>query len=119
MQSILVKTEKLLKIRNYSPKTIKAYLFYIEGYLDFAKRNKIKVKNRAIEEYLLSKQAKGNSSQTINLALNSIKFLYGETLGSKDKISFRCAKKSSKLPIVLSRSEIEKIISKQKIPSIG
>jgi len=108
---LLEKTEKLLKLRNYSPKTVKAYLFYIGEYLNFSKTHRIKKKNDAIEKYLLSKQAKGNSSQTINLALNSIKFLYAETLGSKDKIIFKCAKKSNKLPVVLSRNEIEKIIS--------
>ena len=37
MQLILSKTEKLLKLRNYSPKTIKSYLFYIKEYLEFSK----------------------------------------------------------------------------------
>jgi site-specific recombinase XerD len=114
MQSVLIRAEKLLKLRSYSPKTIKAYLFYIKEYLDFSKRNNIKEKNQAIETYLLSRQEKGNSSQTINLALNSIKFLYAETIGSGDKIFFKCAKKSNKLPVVLSRGEIEKIISQIK-----
>lgn len=110
MQTLLDKTEKILKLRNYSPKTIKAYLFYIKEYLDFAKRKNIKEKNMAIEEYLLGRQSRGNSSQTINLALNSIKFLYSEVLKSKDTLTFKCAKKSSKLPVVLARDEIKKII---------
>ncbi len=110
VQSILKKTENLLKLRNYSRKTIKSYLFYIEEYLDFAKIKMIKEKNKAIELFLIEKQEKGNSSQTINLALNSIKFLYREVLKSNDKINFKCAKRSKKLPVVLSRGEIEKVI---------
>ena len=112
MQSILEKTEKILKLRNYSPKTRKAYLFYIKEYLSFSKQKNIKNKNNAIEKFLLTKQTKGMSSQTINLSLNSIKFLYYEILNSKEKINFKCAKRSQKLPVVLSRNEIKEIINK-------
>ena len=109
-QPYLDQTENLLKLRNYSQKTVKAYLFYINEYLVFAKQKNIKVKNKAIELFLLEKQDKRKSPQTINLALNAIKFLYREVLRSKDRIDFKCVKKSSKLPIVLSKEEIEKII---------
>jgi len=112
MQSILEKTENLLRLRNYSQKTIKAYVFYIREYLIFSKKKDIKSKNKAIEMFLLEKQTNGKSSQTINLALNAVKFLYREVLKSKENIDFRCAKRSKKLPVVLSREEIEKILSK-------
>ncbi len=112
--SILEKTENLLKLRNYSQKTIKAYLFYIKEYLNFSKQENIKDRNKAIENFLLERQKQGNSSQTINLALNSVKFLYYEVLKLKEKIDFKCAKRSQKLPVVLSRGEIEKIINEIK-----
>lgn len=112
--SILGKTRSLLLLRNYSHKTIKSYLFYIKEYLNFAKKQNIKEKNRAIECFLLEKQKKGKSSQTINLALNAIKFLYYEVLKSKEPFSFKYAKRNSKLPVVLSRKEIEKIIMEIK-----
>jgi len=110
MQTILLKTENLLKLKNYSPKTIKSYLFYINDYLNFAKQKNIKDKNEAIEIFLLEKQKQGKAPQTINLTLNSIKFLYYEVLKIKDKIDFKCSKRSQKLPIVLSKKEVEKII---------
>jgi len=111
MQSILEKTKNLLKLRGYSSKTRKSYLFYISEYLKFAKNKNIKNKNEAIEKFLLAKQKKGNSPQTVNLALNAVKFLYREVLkSSKEKIDFKTVKKSKKLPVVLSRKEIEKII---------
>lgn len=111
MQSILSKTEDLLKIRNYSQKTIKSYLFYIKEYLSFSFKNNIQDKDIAIEKYLLDKQTKGSSSQTINLALSSIKFLYKNVLKVNKKIDFKCVKRSNKIPIVLSKAEIKKIIS--------
>ena len=117
MQLILEKTKNLLILRNYSKKTVKSYLFYIKEYLDFSKKKGIKDKNKAIEEFLLEKQNRKLSSQTINLALNAIKFLYREVLRSSERIDFKCAKRSKKLPVVLSKKEIEKtlfIIDNQK-----
>ncbi len=108
---ILEKTENLLKLRGYSPKTRKSYLFYIAEYLGFSKKKKIKDKNEAIEEWLLNKHKKKQSPQTINLALNAVKFLYAEVLKNPQKIDLKFAKRNKKLPVVLSRSEIEKIIS--------
>ncbi len=113
---ILEKTDNLLKLRGYSSKTRRSYLFYISEYLEFSKQKKIKDKNKAIESFLLVKQKKGNSGQTINLALNAVKFLYREVLKSKDDIDFKCSKKTKKLPVVLSRKEIEKIILEIKNP---
>jgi len=112
MQSILEKTENLLKLRGYSQRTVKSYLLYISQYLKFSKKERIKDKNKAIEKFLLTKQERGNSPQTINLALNSVKFLYREVLKSKEQINFKTSKKSKKLPIVLSKKEIEEIIEK-------
>jgi len=111
MQKILKQAKELLKLENYSSKTIKSYLFYIKDYLSFSKQKKLKNKRQAIKLFLLDKRNKEKSPQTINLALNAIKFLYHRVLKSKEKINFRCAKKSKKLPIILSRKEIQAIIN--------
>ena len=110
MDKILEKTDRLLRLRNYSPKTCKAYLLYIRDYIIFLKQKNIKNKQKAIEEFLLDKHRRKQSPQTINLALNAVKFLYKEVLKDPQKIDLKFAKRSKKLPIVLSRAEIEKII---------
>lgn len=109
--NLFKKTEELLRLRNYSHKTIKSYLFYIKEFLAFAKNNKISSKDEAIKQFLLGKQEKGQSPQTINLALNSIKFFYREVMESQDPINLKFAKINKRLPVILSRMEIEKIIS--------
>ena len=38
MDNILDKTEQMLRLRNYSPKTRKAYLLYIKDYITFSKK---------------------------------------------------------------------------------
>jgi len=110
MSDILEKTDRLLRLRNYSPKTRKAYLLYIKDYIRFAKKSGIKDKQKAIEDFLLDKHKSKQSPQTINLALNAVKFLYVEVLKNPQKIDLKFAKRSKKLPIVLSRAEIERII---------
>jgi len=110
MENILEQTENLLKLRNYSPKTKKSYLLYIEQFLVFSRENEIRNKKEAIEKFLLEKIENKNSPQTVNLALNSVKFFYRDVLKDSEKIDLKFAKRSKKLPIVLSRNEIKKII---------
>lgn len=110
MVDILDKAERVLQLRNYSPNTRKVYLLYINEYIKFSKKAGVQNKQKAIEEFLLSKHKRKQSPQTINLALNAVKFLYSQVLKDTVKIDLKFTKRSKKLPIVLSRSEIQKII---------
>ena len=110
MENILDKTERVLNLRNYSLQTRKAYLLYIKEYIKFSKDTGIKNKQKAIEGFLLDKHERKQSPQTVNLALSAVKFLYTEVLKDPQKIDLRFAKRSNKLPIVLSHTEIEQII---------
>ncbi len=111
----LLKTEEELKLRNYSRKTIKSYLACLQKYIDFLTKNSTSIKNLSSEEkvkkFLLMHQDRGDAGQTINLYLNAIKFFYREILKSNEKIDLKFAKTSKKLPEVLSRLEIEKILA--------
>ena len=116
MQRCLEKTKQELKLRNYSFNTIKAYLGCLREYFDFQKINLEKIDEEKIKQFLLSKQSKNYSSQTINLYLNAIKFFYREVLKIPKKINLKFAKRNKKLPIVLSREEIKNIIDAIRNP---
>ena len=116
MQEYLEKTRQELRLRNYSFKTIKAYLGCLREYFDFKKFDLEKIDEENIKQFLLNKQDKNYSSQTINLYLNAIKFFYREVLKIPQKINLKFAKRSKKLPIVLSREEIKSIINLIKNP---
>jgi len=115
-QKYLEQTGQELKLRNYSIKTTKAYLGCLKEYFDFKKFNLEKIDEENIKQFLLNKQGKNYSSQTINLYLNAIKFFYREVLKISQKINLKFAKRSKKLPIVLSREEIKNIIDVIKNP---
>ena len=81
------KTRQELRLRNYSFKTIKAYLGCLKEYFNFQKINLEKIDEEKIKEFLLNKQSKNYSSQTINLYLNAIKFFYREVLKIPQRIN--------------------------------
>jgi len=116
MENYLEQTRQELKLRNYSFKTIRAYLGCLREYFDFKKFNLEKIDEENIKQFLLNKQSKNYSSQTINLYLNAIKFFYREVLKIPQKINLKFAKRNKKLPIVLSREEIKSIINLIKNP---
>lgn len=110
MQNYLNKVEAELRLRNYSLKTIKSYVGCLRDYFSFKKDNFSHLDIENIKRFLLIKQEKGYSPQTINLFLNAIKFFYRDVVKTPRKIDLKFAKRSKKLPIVLSRNEITRII---------
>ncbi|HPI67370.1 MAG TPA: tyrosine-type recombinase/integrase [bacterium] len=100
-----------LKLRNYSPKTIKAYAFVAKDLYLYFKKSLRDLSNSEIKDYLLKKQARNLSSQTMALYANAINFIFREIYKKADFEKLHYPKKSQKLPVVLSREEIKKIIN--------
>ena len=114
LQEFLIKIKNELKLRNYSPKTIKSYIFCLTDYFRYIKNISKDPDISLIKKYLLKKQERGKSSQTINLYLQAIKYFYREILKNSVLIDIKFAKTGSKLPIILSRDEIKEILNKIK-----
>lgn len=116
MQIYLKQTKDELRLRNYSHKTVKSYIFCLRRYFEFLKKDFNKLDINSIKKFLLEKQTKGYSPQTINLYLNAIKFFYREIIKTTKQIDLKFAKRSKKLPVVLSRQEIKKIVNSIQNP---
>lgn len=100
-----------MKLRNYSPKTIKAYVGVIKDLYKFSEKSLEKLSNEDLKKYLYSKQKRNLSSQTIALYANAINFLYTQIYELPNYTKIKHPKRTQKLPIVLSRSEIKKILA--------
>ena len=100
-----------MRLRNYSPKTIEAYLRVIADLYGFYRKPLKNVSEEEIKTYLYKKQQKGLSSQTIALYANAINFLYTKIYTNAGYVKLRHPKQSNKLPVVLSRMEINKVIN--------
>jgi site-specific recombinase XerD len=112
MQEFLNKLILELKIRNYSPKTIKSYFLSLNEYFKFKNSNLDILDLENIKHFILEKFEKKYSSQTISVYLNAIKFFYRDVLKINKFIDIKFPKKSKKLPVVLSRIEITEILNK-------
>jgi site-specific recombinase XerD len=116
MQTELQKTERELKIKNYSSKTIKSYLYGLRKYFSFKGEYLFELDQENIRNFLLHCEQKHISPQSRNLFLNAIKFYYRNVVRNPQKIEIQSAKEPKSLPVVLSRSEIGIILESSKNP---
>ncbi|MCK5061497.1 tyrosine-type recombinase/integrase [Candidatus Parcubacteria bacterium] len=108
------KLEQEMRLRNFSPKTVKAYLYYNKELLRFANyKSPLKIVVQDIRDYLDFLISSGKSRSTLDLAINAIKFYYSSILERKffDKNKIVRPKREKYLPIVLSKEQIIKMIS--------
>ena len=110
MNVYLQKLEDELRLRKYSPKTIKSYVTCVADYLRWKEVLFDSVDINSIKKYLLTRIDRGISSQTINQSLQAISFYCRSVLKYSEKIDIRFAKTPSRLPFVLSRDEIHQIL---------
>ena len=112
MQTELNKTERELRIKNYSPKTVKSYLYGLRGYFSFKVTNLSELDQENIRDFLLHCEQKQISPQSRNLFLNAIKFYYRSVVGINKKVEVRTAKKESKLPVCLASFSEARLLQK-------
>lgn len=94
------------KLRGYSDKTVKAYLFYIDRFVCSGKDPR---------EFLVDLIDKGYSVETVRITGFAVKFylkvIEHKTDGVEDVIKdIPNAKKEKRLPVILSKQEIERMI---------
>lgn len=101
---------QLMKLKKFSRKTINIYVHYNIEFLKFANKSPREIKQSDIKNYLENLVDKNVSVSTLNSAYSSLKNYYGQMYKRKFFIDLPRAKKDKKLPIVLSKEEVKKII---------
>ena len=104
---------KELTLRNYSPRTVKAYRSCLRSFVKyFAPRHPRDLTQTDVREYLLHLIGEKNlAAATVNQVFNALRFLYVElykmpfTIGNIPR-----PKKEKQLPVVLSQEEVVKIL---------
>ncbi len=111
------KLEKELTARKYSRRTLKLYLYYNKDFLKFVGKPPYGISDCDMREYLYSLAEKRNASaSTLNIAINALKFYYGRILRRRLVYEVKRPKKDKKLPVILNKEEVSKILS--AIPNI-
>lgn len=111
MELWLKKAYEEMRLRNYSPKTVKNYLRCMKEYLAQLVGPVDVFSEEVLRAFLLKKHEKGYAAATVNLYLNSVLFFYRAVVGHSVGTAIRYAKRPKKLPVVLSREEIERVFN--------
>jgi integrase/recombinase XerD len=101
-----------LKLRGFSPITQASYLRYAQRFVDHYRRSPLKLGEREVRDFLLHmiKQERVSASTHV-VCVASLKFLYGVTLKRPQVVqSIPYPKKALVLPVVLSGSEVCKLL---------
>lgn len=99
-----------LKYLNYSDRSIKSYLYYINQFLDSIEIPPTRLKSQDFQSYLDNYNFTSVSQQ--NQVINGIRFLYKFGLNKKyDKVSFKRPKSEKKLPQVIDHYHIKESLS--------
>lgn len=115
-QNYIQQLERELKYRNYSPRTIEVYITCIQYFLKYIKNDISKISKEIIVDFILHLQSKNKAPKTINLYKDAIKFFIKEVLKLNLNFDIKLSKVPKKLPVVLSKEEILKIIENTKNP---
>ncbi|MCU0679193.1 MAG: site-specific integrase [Planctomycetes bacterium] len=104
--------EQEMRIRNFSRKTIQAYLYYNKELLRFANyKSPLEITGEDIKGYLDFLISNNKSRSTIDVAINAIKFYYGSILERKIIYKIIRPKKEKSLPVILSKAEVKSMIA--------
>ena len=101
-----------LVARNYSNKTIRAYMHAISLFFQYVGTDDlfVGVENR-VKRFLVVHSGRGCAPKTLHVYLSAIKFFYGQIVKLPERIEVRFPKPRRRLPVVLSRVEMAKIIN--------
>ena len=101
-----------LELKNYAPKTIKAYLGHMEAYTRLFMKSPAEMGEEEIRKYLHHlKTVKKVSTSNINIAYWALRFFYVDTLHREWKVEkIPHPKKEKKLPVVLAQEEVKKLL---------
>lgn len=112
MGEILKRLDIEMKARGFSVKTYKSYMFFSRGFLGFVNRSEDLdgVSERNVKEYLAHLKGKGYTNITLNLAISSLKLMF-ETNGRHELKYISRPKRENRLPVVLSKEEVSRILT--------
>ena len=101
-----------LRIRNYSPRTIKTYVSLLSKLAQFHNTSPEVLTSEQIKQYLHQRVEKDNISvSTINQTIGALKILHQDVLGRDwEQIKVKRPRKEKRLPIIFSKQEVISLI---------
>lgn len=108
-----------IRVRHYSRRTEEAYVFGARRYIVFdGKRHPRDMGEAEVSAFVSSLAGRGVSASTQNQALSAVLFLHEVVLGRRMPwmTTIVRAQRPSRLPVVLSRSEVASLLERLRGP---
>jgi site-specific recombinase XerD len=96
--------------RCYSYRTIQAYQDHVRKFLEDCGKPLKEISKKDIREYLEEMAERGKAGSTLNIHLNALKFFFWACLGKRINVNLKYSKIPNKLPVVLSKEEIVRLL---------
>jgi len=110
-----LKLEEALRSRKYSFRTLRSYVYYNNLLCRTLQKFPEEIRSDDITTFLAAvEKDKGYSASSMNLAISAIKFFYNTVLKGKASVEPHRPSHDKKLPMVLSKSEIQKVLNTEK-----
>jgi len=97
--------------RRLSPRTIESYLFCVEKFLKWCRKDAYKIRKKDVKDFLNELALRNKAGSTLNLYQSSIKFMFEEVMHRNFYISMKYSKRPKTLPTVLSQEEVRRLFS--------
>jgi len=109
--------EAELRSRKYSPQTRRAYIFYNRLICRSLQKTPEEIRPDDVTRFLaLMEKDKEYSASALNLAISAIKFFFRNILKNDEISEQHRPRRDNRLPVILSKEEISKILSLEKNP---
>ncbi|MCX6821639.1 MAG: tyrosine-type recombinase/integrase [Candidatus Aenigmarchaeota archaeon] len=99
-----------MRIRKFSPKTMKSYAFHVNKFLEFTEKPLDEINKDDIKRYLEGIDNPSNS----RIAIASLKFFFNNITKRKLFFGIEYPKRRFKIPTVLTKEEIKRMIDATK-----
>jgi site-specific recombinase XerD len=111
MGQLYVKMATDLKLRRYSPRTQKSYLWAARRFVRHFMRAPGEMGSAEIRQFLLMLHERGESASSIKMYVASLHFLYAVTLERPAEVeNIPWPRVAQKLPAVVSRDKVEALL---------
>jgi len=112
-----LKMDEAMCARSYSPKTRKSYIYYNIEFHRWIQKLPEDTSGDDVTRYLaFLDQRKQHSPTTLNFNLSALKFFYCNVIKRYIITEQKRPKRNKRLPVVLSKSEVERIINSVSNP---
>jgi len=109
--------EAELRSRKYSPKTRRAYIYYNSLICRSLQKTPEEIRPADVTQFLaLMEKDREYSASALNIAISAIKFFFRHVIKNDDITERHRPHQDGRLPVVLSKEEISKILGMEKNP---